>query len=218
MRVGVVVWALSVAFASSVVAQTDSSISTTLPTNSTTSEITGATPSASPFDSDGDAPTASAGINATDDGGSLTFTTLNASLSEEPTATGFTYSPNGGTYYPNGGTYPAAGVAKAPIVAASVGSSAAVSLILIAGVFLCFRRRERARTHVPLEGELDAARRCDLLEVEVRALREQLARVDARQRLSAGRPPPAVQYTNEKDAGAILGRRATKDGPPIYVD
>ncbi|KAJ7161166.1 hypothetical protein C8R46DRAFT_1106667 [Mycena filopes] len=212
MRVGVVVWALSVAFASSVVAQTsDFSSSATLPSNASTSEITSPTASESPpFDSDGDAPTASAVINATGDTGSLTSLTLtvNTSGSGEPTATGFTYYPAGGTY--------AAGVAKAPIVAASVGSSVAVSLVLIAGVFLCFRRRERTRTRVPLAA-LDTARRCDMLEVEVRALREQLARLDARQRLSAG-GRPAVQYTNEKDAGAMLGRRATKDGPPIYVD
>ncbi|KAJ7023648.1 hypothetical protein C8F04DRAFT_1133857 [Mycena alexandri] len=112
-------------------------------------------------------------------------------------------------YYP----ITSGGVAVGPIVAASVGSSVGVSLLAIAGVFLCFRRRRTERARV--ESVLDTTRRCDALEAELRALRAQLARVEARQLLSSGGPP--ITYTNEKEADALLDGNA-KDGPPIYAD
>ncbi|KAJ7036371.1 hypothetical protein C8F04DRAFT_1095364 [Mycena alexandri] len=112
-------------------------------------------------------------------------------------------------YYP----ITSGGVAVGPIVAASVGSSVGVSLLAIAGVFLCFRRRRTERARV--ESALDTTRRCDALEAELRALRAQLARVEARQLLSSGGPP--ITYTNEKEADTLLDGNA-KDGPPIYAD
>ncbi|KAJ7488433.1 hypothetical protein FB451DRAFT_1227279 [Mycena latifolia] len=118
-----------------------------------------------------------------------------------------------------------AGIERGPIVAAAVGGSIASCLVVLAGTLFCFYHRARpGRSHSvrsaveagTAEGE--ARRRCDALEGELRALRAQLARLEARVDASAS-AGGAVLYTNEKDPAALeKSADGAKESPPTYMD
>ncbi|KAJ7734106.1 hypothetical protein B0H16DRAFT_156107 [Mycena metata] len=228
MQVLVAVWALGVAFAVLVAAESSSSFSfgdsstTDFDSPQSVSSEPGGTISAPPSLPSSDPPASPASSELPTSlasfalptsppaSGIHTSTSLHSSSSahNSATVTQITYYPTtlGGTTF--------GGLPVGHIIAASVGGSVGVSLLAIAVVFLFFRRRRIA--HGPVESALDTARRCDALEAELRALRAQLARVEGRQLLSSGSAP--ITFTNEKDADALRDGSATKDGPPIYAD
>ncbi|KAJ7144469.1 hypothetical protein C8R44DRAFT_759994 [Mycena epipterygia] len=107
------------------------------------------------------------------------------------------------------------GVSKGPIVAAAVGGSIAACLVVFGGLLFCLRYRPR-KTVVGVDGAADSSRRYEDLEGQVRALREQVERLEARQLAGAG--GGAVLYTHEKDAEALEKDPAAKELPPTYVD
>ncbi|KAJ7772237.1 hypothetical protein B0H16DRAFT_166363 [Mycena metata] len=200
MQVLAVVWTLSVVFAARVAADESSVTTFTSTSGPLTQTFTGsiiAAPSSLP---------SSPPLNAT---GSIS-TTVTSPLDATATPTPTTYVPVIERF--------SDGVAVGPVVAASVGSSVSASLLVIAAVFLCFRRHRRTTTAAPVESALDATRRCDALEAELRALRAQLMRIEARQLLSSAASGPPITYTNEKDADTLLDGNPMKDGPPIYAD
>ncbi|KAJ7693095.1 hypothetical protein B0H17DRAFT_1132797 [Mycena rosella] len=122
---------------------------------------------------------------------------------------------------PSSGVYAASGISKGPVVAAAVGGSIASCLVVLAGTLFCFHHRSRPGR--PPNSSADAApaeaenkRRCDELESQVRALRDQLARLEAR--VDGG---PAILYTNEKDPEAFdkpADGARRKESPPTYAD
>ncbi|KAF8142420.1 hypothetical protein K438DRAFT_1995034 [Mycena galopus ATCC 62051] len=122
---------------------------------------------------------------------------------------------------------PSGGLSHGQVVAAAVGGSLGAAVLVLAGVFFLLRYRSR-RGHkmmvIGLEGANNAelGRRCDQLESEVRALREQLDRVEAR-RVGGlpGYEGGAMLYTHEKDVAAFKEGGDVKDGkfrPPTYAD
>ncbi|KAK7046293.1 hypothetical protein R3P38DRAFT_3420868 [Favolaschia claudopus] len=112
-------------------------------------------------------------------------------------------------------------------IAASVGASIAASLVVLGGVFFCIRTRSSSFSSNPFKpkpcstftqlpnetGNESAALawRLTSLETETTALRERVARLEARGRRSR---EGAVVYTNEKDDGMGMGAGRGKDCPP----
>lgn len=104
-------------------------------------------------------------------------------------------------------------------MAAAIGGSIAACLVVFGGLLFCFCLRYRPRkpvVAVAVDGAPDASRRCEDLEGQVRALREQVERLEARQLADLG--GAAVLYTHEKDAEALEKDPAVKELPPTYVD
>ncbi|KAJ6563899.1 hypothetical protein B0H19DRAFT_1139936 [Mycena capillaripes] len=116
------------------------------------------------------------------------------------------------------------GVPSSTIVAASVGGSiaAAVIVLLCALFFLRYRRRKTWVIAVEGANNADLNKRCEALEREVRAMREQLDGIDARRLAGVGGyGVGAVLYTHEKDVEAFKAGADLKDGkerPPTYAD
>ncbi|KAF8164272.1 hypothetical protein K438DRAFT_1984781 [Mycena galopus ATCC 62051] len=119
------------------------------------------------------------------------------------------------------------GLSQGQVIGAAVGGSlGAAILVLACGFFLLgYRGRRAYKTMViGLEGadNGELGRRCDQLESDVRALREQLDGFEAR-RLGdmPGYQGEAVLYTDEKDGAAFKHDTDVKGGkfrPPAYAD
>jgi hypothetical protein len=115
------------------------------------------------------------------------------------------------------------GISKGAVIGAAVGGSLSASLVILAGVLFCLRHRARKTMVIAVESAhtADVSSRCDQLEREVGALREQLDRLEAR-RLAGeyGYGGEAVLYTHEKDADLTLGmeKKDRKGSLPTYAD
>jgi len=187
MQIHPIVLAFALSFASLVAAQ-----SPALPSPSSEAASTAAT--GTPFTGFATAP-------ATE------FETATGSTGSAPTAWAVYYP----GYYDNG-------VSKRT-VAAAIGGSFAASLLVLVGAIFCLRYRARKMMVIAVEGgnNADLGRRCDQLESEVRALREQLNRSEA-QRLAGVYGGGAVLYTHEKDDEAMGDVKEKKECPPTYAD
>ncbi|KAJ6576170.1 hypothetical protein DFH09DRAFT_1150546 [Mycena vulgaris] len=202
-------WVLvvSLSFTSLAVAQTQSS------SISSTISPPEASFSSSSFDISTASATASAG-----DASTLSVVTISANAFASPSAA---------IPVSNSSSMPfsSASVSKGPIVAAAVGGSIASCLVVLAGTLFCFRHRTRRSPSLEADAlaaasESRSSRRCDQLEGQLRALQEQIARLEARVD-GGGGGGGVVLYTNEKDA-EVLDKNADaerrKEALPVYVD
>ncbi|KAJ6505694.1 hypothetical protein C8R47DRAFT_1209655 [Mycena vitilis] len=112
------------------------------------------------------------------------------------------------------------GLSTGAVVGAAVGASLGATLVLLACTLFVLRYRTRKTTVLAIGGAYteELGRRCAALEGDMRALREELDRMEA-QRLAVG--GAAMLHTHEKDleafgAGGYI--KETKEHPPTYVD
>ncbi|KAJ7658194.1 hypothetical protein DFH06DRAFT_1196344 [Mycena polygramma] len=112
------------------------------------------------------------------------------------------------------------GISTGAVVGAAVGASLGASLVLLACTLFLLRYRTRKTMVIAVQGahNEELGIRCAALESDVRALYEQLDRMEA-QRLAVG--GIAMLHSDEKDleafgAGGYI--KETKEHPPTYAD